>query len=434
MTLIQKPWTSHETLGAPQDGAALWWLGQAGFLIEMGGLRIVIDAYLSDSLAEKYRGKKFPHIRMTAPPVGPSELKDIDWLLCTHGHTDHMDPGTIPALLAANPDARVVAPKAEASRAIERGVAPDRLVTVDEGGRVDLGGVELIATPAAHERLDRNAQGEAHFLGYALRGGGVTIWHSGDTIPFDGLVETVAPLFVDLALLPVNGRDAERAGNGVPGNLTLEEAVTLTDQIGARAMLGHHLDLFEFNTLDRNSGAAWLAQNTSDGIEQLAELGQLYGLSRRSVPEQRKILAVCRGNICRSPLAEAVLADLLKDRPDWCVDSAAIMDWNVGRAPDSRSVEVAKVHGLDLTHQRARQITPRDFTVYDLILAMDEENFAALQEASPVNATARVLRLGDLISPGHRHDIADPYDFGQDAFEKCFIEISEACGNLVKRI
>jgi len=61
-------------------GAAVWWLGQAGFLIAQGGLRIVIDAYLSDSLAEKYRGKAFPHNRMMPPPVAPDALTGIDWL------------------------------------------------------------------------------------------------------------------------------------------------------------------------------------------------------------------------------------------------------------------------------------------------------------------------------------------------------------------
>ena len=434
MTVSQLPWSSADSLGAPETGCALWWLGQAGFLIEIGGLRIIIDAYLSDSLAEKYRGKKFPHIRMTQAPVAARDLKNIDWVLCTHGHTDHMDPGTIPDLMAANPNARVVVPTSQVGRAIERGVPADRMVSVNDGDRLDLGGVELFATPAAHETLNRDAEGNALFLGYALRGSGVTLWHSGDTIPFDGLVEAVAPLFIDIALLPVNGRDAVRAGNGVPGNLTLQEAVALSDRIGAGAMLGHHLDLFDFNTLDREEGVAWLAANVPDQSRTLVELGQRYMVAGKALARRRKMLAICRGNICRSPLAEAVLADLLNDRDEWEVDSAAIKDWNVGREPDLRSIDVARSHGLDLTGQRARQITPSDFFEFDLILAMDSDNCAGLAELAPLGASARILRLGDLIEPGRRHDIIDPYDFDRVEFEKCFQDISLACQNLVKNL
>lgn len=434
MSITGDPWPSPETLGSPTSGAAVWWLGQAGFLIEMGGLRIVIDAYLSDSLAEKYKGKKFPHIRMTQAPVGPGDLEGIDCLLCTHGHTDHMDPGTIPSLLAANPQARVVVPRSEITRATERGVSQDRLVAVNDGEWMDLGGVALFATPAAHETLSRDGQGNAHYLGYALRGPDAAIWHSGDTIPFSGLVESVAPLLVDLALLPVNGRDKVRASNGVPGNLTLEEAVALADEIGAGAMLGHHLDLFDFNTLDRDVGQKWLNKNADCSRVRLVEMGKRYVVKSKSARIPRKILAICRGNICRSPLAEAVLADLLKHRSDWVVDSAAIMDWNVGRAPDNRSINIAKTHGFDLTQQRARQITSADFRDFDLILAMDSDNCTALAEIAPVDATARILRLGDLIRPGQRHDIADPYDFGEAEFEICFAEISAACAQFIKRI
>jgi len=253
-----RPLANPNSLHAP-TGAALWWLGQAGFLVSQGGLRIVIDAYLSDSLADKYRGKTFAHRRMMPLPVQPADLQRIDWLLCTHAHTDHMDRGTIPALLQANPGAQVLVPRAERSKALERGVPEARLHLMDAGEVMDLGGVTVTATPSAHEALTVTPTGHL-YLGYALAGGGVTIWHSGDTVPHDGLVPAVRPLAIDLALLPVNGRDAFRAANGVPGNLTLEEAVALTDAIGAPAMLGHHFGLFDFNTLDPVDGAARLAR------------------------------------------------------------------------------------------------------------------------------------------------------------------------------
>lgn len=287
MSILQpRPLDNVNCLKA-RAGAAFCWLGQAGFLIEQAGLRIVIDAYLSDSLALKYAGTRFPHKRMMPPPVAPSELTGIDWLLCTHGHTDHMDPGTIGPLLSANPEARVLAPRAEAARARERGVPDQRLVLIDAGEARDLGGVTVTAVPAAHEELRRTEDGYL-FLGYVLEGAGVTLWHSGDTIPWPGQVEWLLPFRVDVALLPVNGRDALRAANGVPGNLTLEEAVALTDAIGAPAMVAHHFGLFDFNTIDPSDARRRLAGLVHRADVQLAETGLAWDVH----PAQKAWLAV----------------------------------------------------------------------------------------------------------------------------------------------
>lgn len=406
-------------------GARLAWLGQAGFLIRQAGLTIVIDPYLSDSLAEKYRGKAFPHVRMMPAPMAPGELTGIDWVLCTHGHTDHMDPGTLPVLLAANPGARVVVPRAEVERAVERGVPVTRLVPVDIGETVDLGGVSLTATPAAHEELSRTDAGYL-FLGYVLSGGGVTLWHSGDTIPFPGLVEWLVPFQVDVALLPVNGRDAIRASNGVPGNLTLEEAVELTDAIGARAMIGHHFGLFDFNTLDLEDGRRRLAGLSPQAEICLVETGRWYGMA----PEAKaplSILIVCRGNICRSPTAHGLLNHLL---PDIRVDSAAIMDWNAGKPPHPETVAVAAISGLDLTGLVARQVSASDFDTFDLMLVMDEENLVALEALRPTGARARIGRLSAYSDPGAERPIPDPWGHGRDVFEQVFNDIERACRQL----
>ncbi|MEX3013987.1 MBL fold metallo-hydrolase [Gymnodinialimonas hymeniacidonis] len=264
----------------PQGCVALIWLGQAGFLIEGAGQRIIIDPYLSNSLAEKYFGKKFPHIRMTPAPFVPAELTDIDWLLCTHAHTDHMDPGTIPDLVATNPDMRVLVPRATRTTALERGVPPDRLFMIDAGESMDMGDVAVTATPAAHETLSLTTDGLHPFLGFVLTIGRLTIWHSGDTIPFDGLVPAVRNLGVDLALLPINGRDALRASNGIPGNLTVEEAVHLTNAIGASHMLGHHFNLFEFNTVDPSDARMRISNIDTDVDVSIAERGQLFTLRK----------------------------------------------------------------------------------------------------------------------------------------------------------
>ena len=279
MSLTAEPLDGIDALASPPAGAALAWLGQAGFLIAAGGQRILIDPYLSDSLAAKYAGTRFPHIRMMPPPIAPEDLHGIGWLFCTHGHTDHMDPGTIPGLLAANPACRVVAPRAERARAIERGVPEERLILIDAGETMDLVGLRVTATAAAHETLDIDAAGHFHYLGYAIEAGGVTIWHSGDTVPFDGLAAELAGP-VDLALLPINGRDAERAANGVPGNLTVEEALALVDRIGAKALICHHFGLFDFNTADPAAALAAIGRAGPAADCRLAELGTAFRVAR----------------------------------------------------------------------------------------------------------------------------------------------------------
>jgi L-ascorbate metabolism protein UlaG (beta-lactamase superfamily) len=238
--------------GAAGKGCRLYWLGQAGFVIEIGGYRLVVDPYLSDSLATKYRGGRFPHERLMPPPIAPERLGAVDLVLATHAHTDHMDPDTLRPLLAANASARLVAPAAEAAKARERsGLDAARMLLMTGGQSIEpLPDLRIAATPAAHTALETDEQDRNRFLGYAIRAGGVTIWHSGDCVPFDGLVEAVRPLRPDLVLLPVNGRDAELERNGFAGNFSLDEAIGLAADIGAPAMIAHHHGMFAFNSCD----------------------------------------------------------------------------------------------------------------------------------------------------------------------------------------
>ena len=236
------------------------WLGQAGFLMEFGCLRIVVDAYLSDSLARKYAGKEFPHIRMTPPPVAPGALRDIDYVFASHGHTDHLDPDSVGPLHAANPGCRFVVPAAETETAEVRGLPRERLIPVDAGEKLDLGenvSVDILAS--AHETLRLDSRGRNFYLGFVFNFGGLVVYHSGDCVPYPALRENLAAFRPLLALLPVNGRDEYRGSRGIAGNFTLEEAVTLAEAAGCHWMLGHHHGLFDFNTIDREEASARLA-------------------------------------------------------------------------------------------------------------------------------------------------------------------------------
>jgi L-ascorbate metabolism protein UlaG (beta-lactamase superfamily) len=232
-------------------GVSLFWLGQAGFAVRFSGRLVLIDPYLSDSLAQKYRGKAFSHERMMEPPVKIDELPPVDLVLVTHHHTDHMDPATLGPIAIQHPHCRFVIPRASIDEARRRiGIGPDRLIAVDAGEVVaPLPGCEITAVAAAHETLERSPDGHLRFLGYLAEIEGARIYHSGDTVPFEGLVAEVSALRPEIALLPVNGRRKELTDAGIAGNLTLAEAGKLASTVGARHLIAHHYGMFAFNTL-----------------------------------------------------------------------------------------------------------------------------------------------------------------------------------------
>jgi len=273
----------------PAPGAALsaWWLGQAGFLIEARGVRLVVDAYLSDTLAEKYRGKPFPHVRMMPPPVEPGSLRDVDLVLATHAHTDHLDPGTLGPIAAQNPGCRFVVPAAHAELAISRGAPADRLVLASAFAPLEVAGARIYPLPSAHEEVALDAAGRHLFLGYVVELGGASAYHSGDCVPYPELPGHLARHPVDLALLPVNGRDARRAAGGVPGNFTLPEAMTLSVACGFGAVIGHHFGLFDFNTIDAAEARRAIAARSDLPRFLLAEAGVRYDLRPRTRRAER---------------------------------------------------------------------------------------------------------------------------------------------------
>jgi L-ascorbate metabolism protein UlaG (beta-lactamase superfamily) len=232
--------------GAAYGALNLWWLGQSGFLLQCDGRRLLLDPYLSDSLTTKYAATDKPHIRMTERVIAPERLDFADAVGSTHNHTDHFDSETLGPLLAVNPNLAVVVPAANQVTAAERlGVSPDRLLAIDDGQTINAGGFELTAVPAAHETIERDEEGRLRFLGHLVRRSGFTVYHAGDTVLYDGMVEKLTGQDIDIALLPINGRDPSRR---VAGNLWGREAAWLARQIGARVAIPCHYEMFEFNT------------------------------------------------------------------------------------------------------------------------------------------------------------------------------------------
>ncbi len=229
----------------------LAWLGQAGFALRSADWRMFIDPYLSDSLADKYRGTEFPHNRIMSVPIRPDEVSDLDWVLCSHKHSDHMDPGTLPLLARNNPQCQFVVPQAEQNAALAAGVAHQRMVAINAGDIVSLCGESTVtAVASAHEQLKVNDHGQHHFLGFILKTGSWTIYHSGDCVPYETLATQLRRHQIDVALLPVNGRDSYRSSRGIPGNMTFGEACQLCIDAHVPYLIPHHFGMFEFNTID----------------------------------------------------------------------------------------------------------------------------------------------------------------------------------------
>jgi L-ascorbate metabolism protein UlaG (beta-lactamase superfamily) len=239
-----------EEIGAttpPEGTLAVWWLGQSGFLLRSDRATVVIDPYLSEHLTQKYEGTARPHVRMTRAPLRPEDLSGVDAVLCSHKHSDHMDPGTLPGLLGASPDAALVVPSALAGHAA--GLVPEaRVVGVDVGSPYTQSGLTVHAVPSAHEGLDTDAEGRHLYLGFVIEVGGLRVYHSGDGLAYPGLAEALAGSFgpLDVLFLPINGRDPAR---GVPGNMSAGEAVDLANAVGPRFVVPHHYDMFTFNTV-----------------------------------------------------------------------------------------------------------------------------------------------------------------------------------------
>jgi L-ascorbate metabolism protein UlaG (beta-lactamase superfamily) len=225
------------------------WLGQAGFRIEIDGVVVVVDPWLS------------PHEDRLIP-APPLELAahDVDVLLITHDHLDHLDLPFVPQLLERSPEAKVVVPDPAAAR-LEELVPESQLIRVQPGDELDVAGLALRVTPAIHGVTPEDGYGDgsedggrAQFVGYVL-GAEHAIYHAGDTIVTPELVAAVAPLGVETALVPINGRDEAREARGIVGNADAADAVELADAIGAGVLVPIHWDGFAGNTADPRSAS-----------------------------------------------------------------------------------------------------------------------------------------------------------------------------------
>ncbi|HMU69103.1 MAG TPA: low molecular weight protein-tyrosine-phosphatase [Chitinophagales bacterium] len=147
-----------------------------------------------------------------------------------------------------------------------------------------------------------------------------------------------------------------------------------------------------------------------------------------------KVLMVCLGNICRSPLAEGILRHKSQEKGlNWHIESAGTGAWHVGQAPDPRSQRVAKQHGIDISKQRAQQFSPYHIEMFDLIFAMDSSNYQDIIRHAKTDAEKNKIQLiMNMVEPGMNKAVPDPY-YDDHLYATVYQMLDEACDNIISK-
>ncbi|MBZ5601376.1 MAG: MBL fold metallo-hydrolase [Acidobacteriia bacterium] len=238
----------------------LWWLGQSGFIVRFATITFYIDPCLS----------AHPHRRVPAP-LDPAEIRHADMILATHA--GHLDAATLLPMLEKSKTAKLVLPKSSSDFAHAAGIPYARMTTTDSDLRVEyfkdnLYG-RIYAVPSAHPQLDWSASGGYPYLGYLIRFGRWTIYHAGDCALYSGLADRLRPFNVNVALLPVGGK-----------NFSVAEAAQLASDIGAGWVVPMHYGTFGKDGGEENDFIAHMLGHRPEQQFKVFKVGE-----RWTVPE-----------------------------------------------------------------------------------------------------------------------------------------------------
>jgi len=272
---IQVPVDSRETF--QPRGVHFMWLGQSGFLFSVDGTLVLVDAYLSNYLEHNHGNLPYAHDRMIPAPIADILLPDIDLVVVTHGHEDHLDPGLMEQLGRCNVKAVFAVPPGCIESLGNCGISNDRIRSVSpETPFAFNGSIRIESFPAAHPQPNFDAA-KVWALSYRFSFADKTILFAGDTTIFRRWSVWASARPCDLFVLPVNGRDPVKESRGIVGNMDFHEALIISQSL-ATPLLGTHFGMFAFNTIDEA-----MAQEEIDrfGLEQKVELtkiGVMYSM------------------------------------------------------------------------------------------------------------------------------------------------------------
>lgn len=227
------------TTQVAQGQCAFWWLGQHSFVVKLGQHICYLDPYLTPEPS-----------RQVPPLLHPEDLSNATLILGSHDHGDHIDRPAWPAIAAAAPQARFVVPKLLQQRlAAQLKLPASRLLGVDLDLTLQLDELRVTAIPAAHEFLDQDpATGLHPYLGFIIEGNDFRLYHAGDSCIYEGMQSLLRRWPLDLAFLPINGRDAKRLAANCIGNMTYQEAADLAGAIKPGLTIPAHFEMFAMNS------------------------------------------------------------------------------------------------------------------------------------------------------------------------------------------
>ena len=239
---------------ATPDQLVLYYLGQVGFLLRYRNKTVLIDGYLTDYVDRHFATEQVPWHRRYPAPIVPGALDFVDYVLCTHDHSDHTDPDTIKGILSVNRHAQFCGTPAVAEKLSAIGVPSDRITALSNDETVQLDEfVTVTNVPSAHEELHPDENGNFREGGFRIVFGThtdvISVYHAGDCCLYTGLEERI--MNTDVMILPVNGRDYYRRNEkDIIGNFDYTEAIMLANRCHADFLIPVHIDLYDLNALN----------------------------------------------------------------------------------------------------------------------------------------------------------------------------------------
>jgi L-ascorbate metabolism protein UlaG (beta-lactamase superfamily) len=185
---------------------------------------------------------------MMQSPIRPEEVTNADFVICTHDHADHIDPESIPIISRSSEQAKFIVPECARQTMLDFSISDERIHTLKGNDTLTISGIAIAAVPAKHERFDKDEIKGYPYLSYVIKIEGLNLLHAGDTIPYVGQIEKFRPYEIDLAFVPINGRDRFRHDLEFEGNFNCIEAVDFAHGVAAGLTVPMHYNMFSINT------------------------------------------------------------------------------------------------------------------------------------------------------------------------------------------
>ena len=336
--------------------AAVKSLGQSGFIFDFDTTKIIIDPYLSESVARLHN----PDFKRLVPiKYLPNQLADIDWVLITHDHLDHCDPDTLPELASSSPNAKFLGPTPVLEKLKSWGIAKSRMELVSLEKWFALGpDVSVIGVPAAHPEIEIDEEGGHRFVGFVIDAGGHRIYNSGDTSVRPEVVDALHRLGpFHSAFLPVNEINYFKNQAGVIGNMTVREALSLAQLIDVDQFIPVHWDMFSGNNLSPDEIRLVAREHYSK---------QKISLNPNKLYPKKQIISI----IIRTLNEERYLGELLTSIESQLIDNFDVEVVIVDSGSTDQTLVIAELHKCNIV-----RIKPTDFTFgYALNLGCEHAN------------------------------------------------------------